>query len=467
MSKVGRRHFLMSSMALPAVLTTRVQLNANNRVRVGIVGFNGRGRAHLQAYTKIPNVEIAALCDIDETVMDRGQKMVQSSSAHRPSAYADIRRLLDDKTIDAVSIASPNFHHTLQSIWAMQAGKDVLVEKPCSYNMFEAQQLIAASRKYNRIVQDGTGASASLHEAKRRLKEGIIGDVYMARALCFKWRDTIGRAKEEPPPAGVDYDLWIGPARVRPFTKNRFHYNWHWQWEYGNGDLGNQGAHQMHAARSVLGVRYPTKISAIGGHVMFDDDQETPNVLTATYEFDEGGKKKILVFDVRHWITNNEAGMGERADPGGPAAGQPDTIGDIWYGSKGYLTTGRGGFQTFLGREHTPGPKVRGRAGGRRLRQLHRRGAQPQARGPARRDRGRRDLDHARPSGEHLVPGRPDVVFRSGDLHLQGGCGSHRDVHPRAVPRAVRRAEDHRVERVLSRFQNHWWRPALAGPWRF
>ncbi len=357
MSKVNRRHFLMSSMALPAVLNTRVQLNANDRVRVGIVGFNGRGRAHLQAYSKIPNVEIAALCDIDETVMDRGQKMVQAGTAQRPSAHADIRRLLDDKTIDAVSIASPNFHHTLQAIWAMQAGKDVLVEKPCSYNMFEAQQLIAASRKYNRIVQDGTGATASLHEAKRRLKEGIIGDVYMARALCFKWRDTIGRAQEEPVPAGVDYDLWIGPARVRPFTKNRFHYNWHWQWEYGNGDLGNQGTHQMHAARSVLGVRYPTKISSIGGHVMFDDDQETPNVQTSTFEFDEGGKRKILVFDVRHWITNNEAGIGERTDPAGPAAGQPDAIGDIWYGSNGYMTTGRGGWQTFLGREHAPGPK--------------------------------------------------------------------------------------------------------------
>ncbi len=358
MSKVDRRHFLMSSVALPVVLNPRVQLSPNNRVRVAVVGFNGRGRAHIQAYSKIPNVEIAALCDVDQAVMDKGLKMVEAAGGKRPATFTDFRKLLDDKSIDAVSIATPNFHHTLQTIWAVQAGKDVLVEKPCSYNMFEAQQIIAASRKYNRIVQDGTGAGASLHEAKQRLKEGIIGDVYMARALCFKWRDTIGRAKEEAVPPGVDYDLWTGPAPARPFTRNRFHYNWHWQWAYGNGDLGNQGAHQMHAARTVLGVKYPTKISSMGGHVMFDDDQETPNVQVATFEFDEGGTKKMLVFEVRHWITNNEAGIGEPPDPqAGAAAGQPQAVGDIWYGSKGYLTTGRSGWQTFLGKEQAPGPK--------------------------------------------------------------------------------------------------------------
>ena len=127
-------------------------------------------------------------------------------------------------------------------------------------------------------MQDGTGASAWLHEAKRRLKEGIIGDVYMARGLCFKWRDTIGRAKEEPVPAGVAYDFWTGPARAKPFTRNRFHYNWHWQWDYGNGDLGNQGAHQMHAARIGAGRELPDQDQRrSGGHYMFDDDQETPN----------------------------------------------------------------------------------------------------------------------------------------------------------------------------------------------
>ena len=364
MTKVDRRHFLMSTVALPVALKASALASQNNTVRVAIVGFNGRGKAHIAAYLKIPNVEIAALCDVDEAVLESGCKMVEAAGKKRPATFTDFRKLLEDRTIDAVSLATPNFHHTLQTIWAVQAGKDVFVEKPCSYNMFEAQQIIAASRKYNRIVQDGTGAQAWLHEAKRRLTEGIIGDVYMARGLCFKWRDTIGRAKEEEVPAGVAYDLWTGPAPAKPFTRNRFHYNWHWQWDYGNGDIGNQGAHQIHTARMALGVKYPTKISSMGGKYMFDDDQETPNTQVATFEFEDGGKKKLLVFEVRHWITNNEAGIGDRSDAqAGAAAGQPQTVGNIWYGSKGYMATGRSGWQTFMGQEQAPGPKAEAVAG--------------------------------------------------------------------------------------------------------
>jgi predicted dehydrogenase len=366
MQEVNRRHFLMSSVALPTVLraTAGAQTSPNDTVRVAVVGFNGRGKAHIDAYLKMPNVEIAALCDVDATVLERGCQTIEKAGKKRPATYSDYRKLLDDKSIDAVSIATPNFHHTLQTIWACQAGKDVLVEKPCSYNMFEAQQIIAAARKYNRIVQDGTGATASQHEARRQLAAGVIGDVYMARGLCFKWRDTIGRAPEEPVPAGVDYDLWTGPAPVRPFTRNRFHYNWHWQWAYGNGDLGNQGAHQLHAARTVMGVKYPTKISSMGGHYMFDDDQETPNTQVANFEFEGDGKKKLLVFEVRHWISNNEAGIGERSDAqAGAAAGQPQTVGNIWYGSKGYMATGRAGWRTFMGQEQAPGPVSQAGAG--------------------------------------------------------------------------------------------------------
>src|SRR5919106_1182873 len=190
MAEINRRHFLMSSVALPVALKTKVRASQNNTVRVAVVGFNGRGRAHISAYLKMPDVEIAALCDVDQSVVDRGCKTIEAAGKKRPATYADFRKLLDDKSIDAVSIATPNFHHTLQTIWAVQAGKDVLVEKPVSYNMFEARQIIAASRRYNRIVQDGTGAQAWLHEAKARLQEGIVGDVYMARGLCFKWRDT-------------------------------------------------------------------------------------------------------------------------------------------------------------------------------------------------------------------------------------------------------------------------------------
>jgi predicted dehydrogenase len=355
MTRVNRRHFLMSSVALPVAMKASALPSQNNTVRVGVVGFNGRGKAHISAYLKIPNVEIAALCDVDPTVLESGCKMIEAAGKKRPPTFTDIRKVLDDKTIDAVSIATPNFHHTLQTIWAVQAGKDVLVEKPVSYNMFEAQQIIAASRKYNRIVQDGTGSQAWLHEAKKRLKEGIVGDVYMARGLCFKWRDTIGRAKEEPVPAGVAYDLWTGPATVKPFTRNRFHYNWHWQWDYGNGDLGNQGAHQIHSARLALGVKYPTKVSSIGGHYLFDDDQETPNTQVATFEFDDAGKKKLLVFEVRHWMTNTEAAIGARSDS--------QAVGNIWYGSKGYMSTTSEGWQTFMGKEGAPGPKSETGAG--------------------------------------------------------------------------------------------------------
>jgi predicted dehydrogenase len=364
MTKVDRRHFLMSSVALPVALKASALPSQNNTVRVAVVGFNGRGKAHISAYLKIPNVEIAALCDVDGSVTENGCRMIEKAGKKRPATYTDFRKLLEDTSIDAVSLATPNFHHTLQTIWAVQAGKDVLVEKPCSYNMFEAQQIIAATRKYNRIVQHGTGAQAWLHEAKQRLQEGVIGDVYMARGLCFKWRDTIGRAKEEPAPANVAYDLWMGPAPVKPFTRNRFHYNWHWQWAYGNGDIGNQGAHQLHIARLALGVKYPTQVSSMGGHYLFDDDQETPNTQVATFEFQDGGRKKLLVFEVRHWLTNNEAGIGERADSqSGGAAEQPQTVGNIWYGSKGYMATGAGGWQTVLGPEHAAGPKSEAGAG--------------------------------------------------------------------------------------------------------
>jgi predicted dehydrogenase len=327
----------------------------SDTVRVACVGFRGQGKAHIQGYLRTPNVEIAALCDVDESILEQGAATVEKAGRKRPVCHADLRKLLEDKSIDAISIATPNHQHTLQTIWACQAGKDVYVEKPCSHSVFESRQIVAAARKYDRMVQHGTGASDALHQARQAMRDGVIGDVYMARGLCFKWRDTIGRAPEEPVPPGVHYDLWLGPAPKRPFTKNRFHYNFHWFWDYGNGDFGNQGSHQMHAARWALGVRYPTKISAIGGHFMFDDDQETPNTMVANFEYNQDGKRKMLVFEVRHWMTNTEADIAVRSDPGARTVGAPQTVGNVFYGSKGYLVTRRG-FQTFLGKEQAPGP---------------------------------------------------------------------------------------------------------------
>ncbi len=325
----------------------------NDTVRVAVVGCGGRGSSHVNAWSGMPNVEVVALCDVDESHIANKLKMLESKGLKKPATFVDFRKLLEDKSIDAVSIATPNHWHTLQTIWACQAGKDVYVEKPCSHNVFESQQIVAAARKYDRIVQHGSQSrsSAALQEAVQRLKNGEFGEVYMARGLCFKWRDTIGRTPVSPVPDGVDYDLWTGPAPKREFTKNRFHYNWHWFWDTGNGDLGNQGIHEVDIARWGLGVTHPTKISAIGGKFMFDDDQETPNTITATYEFDVAGTKKMMTFEVRHWISPHEAGIDEEK-PG-------NTIGNQFYGAKGYLVIDNyNKYYSFLGKDQQPGPSA-------------------------------------------------------------------------------------------------------------
>jgi predicted dehydrogenase len=341
----------MGSLAASAALRKGASASPNDTVRVACVGVRGRGRSHIRAYSQMPNVEIVAMCDIDESVLNSRLSDLEKTNGKRPAAFTDLRKLLEDKSIDAISIATPNHHHTLQTIWACQAGKDVYVEKPCSHDMFEARQIVAAAQKYNRVVQQGTQQRSAIgREAVRQMREGLIGDVYMARGLCYKRRDTISRKPVEAVPAGVNYDLWLGPAPEHPFTANRFHYNWHWFWDYGNGDIGNQGIHQVDMARWGLGVKYPTKVSAIGGHFMFDDDQETPNDLSASFEFNDGGVKKMMTFEVRHWITNHEAGVTET---------EQGTVGAIFYGSEGYLTVWSedyGKYTSFLGREQKPGP---------------------------------------------------------------------------------------------------------------
>jgi predicted dehydrogenase len=348
---MNRRHFLMGTAGVLASTSLRGMQSPNNTVRVAVVGCGGRGQNHVDGWARLANVEVVALCDVDESHFAPKLKSLETKGKPKPATYVDMRKMLEDKNIDAVSIASPNHWHTLQSIWACQAGKDVYVEKPCSHNVFESQQIVAAARKYTRIVQQGSQSRSSpaLQEAVARLREGEFGDVYMSRGLCFKWRDTIGRTPPSPVPAGVDYDLWTGPAPKRAFTKNRFHYNWHWFWDTGNGDLGNQGIHEVDIARWGLGVEYPTKISSIGGKFMFDDDQETPNTMTTAWEFDVNGVKKMMNFEVRHWISNHEAGVG------GDAPG--NTIGNQFYGSKGYLVIDNyNKYWSFMGKAQTPGP---------------------------------------------------------------------------------------------------------------
>jgi len=346
---MNRRYFFMGAAA--AVTAGRHAFaSANNTVRIAIVGCGGRGGSHLREWTTLPNVELVAISDVDQSHMDDFVKRVESAGKKAPQAYQDMRKILDDKSIDAISIATPNHWHTLQTIWACQAGKDVYVEKPCTHNIYEAKQIVAATRKYDRIVQQGSQSRSSeaLQEGVQKMREGVIGDVYLSRGLCYKTRNTIGRTPVSDVPAGVDYDLWTGPAAKRAFSKNRFHYNWHWFWDTGNGDIGNQGIHEMDKARWGLGVKYPVKATAIGGHFMFDDDQETPNTLNSSFEFDEGGKKKMLEFEVRHWITNREYGNPTQA--GG-------SIGNLYYGSNGYMVIENyNKYSTYIGREQKPGP---------------------------------------------------------------------------------------------------------------
>lgn len=343
-------------------------LGANNRVNLAVIGIHGMGQAHIQSYSKLKDVSVSALCDVDSNLFnERIKKHFTDKNLPKPKTFTDMRRLFEDKQVDAVSIVTPNHWHSLAAIWAIQAGKHVSVEKPCCYNFYEGQKLVEAAERYKVIVQDGAEQRSNpcAQTMAAFLHAGKLGEVYMAKGLCYKWRDTIGKTPDEPVPAGVDYDLWLGPAPKRPFSKNRFHYNWHWNWDYGNGDMGNQGVHEMDIARWGLGVSLPTKITAMGGHFMFDDDQQTPNDMIAVFEFpnaDGGGdKKKILQFEVRHWISNREGVKSENPQQGNDYMISADnTVGNLFFGAKGFMTKNVNEWQAFMGKERVPGEKGAG-----------------------------------------------------------------------------------------------------------
>ncbi len=370
-----RRNFIKtttkSSIALatiPTILTGNRWKGANDRVNVAVIGIHGMGQSHIKEYHNLKNVEVAALCDVDENLFaERIKNHFTDKNLKEPKIYTDLRKLYEDKDIDAVSITTPNHWHTLAAIWAIQAGKHVSVEKPCCHNIYEGQKLVEAAQKYDVIVQDGAEQRSNpcAISMANYLHSGKLGEVYLAKGLCYKWRDTIGKTPDEPVPAGVHYDLWLGPAPKRPFSKNRFHYNWHWNWDYGNGDMGNQGVHEMDIARWGLGVKLPTKISAIGGHFIFDDDQQTPNDLITVYEFPNpegtGDKKKILQFEVRHWITNRELAGKVGVETNNTYMTSADNeIGNLFFGTKGFMNKTVNDWQVFEGKERTPGASGNG-----------------------------------------------------------------------------------------------------------
>ena len=351
MTPIDRRQFRRGSAATAALVSATIaqagdeaassvkKAGPNEVVRLAVVGFGTRGPEHLKGFSPLKDVRITTLCDLDEGRLARAKNLIPFD--REPKCVGDLRRVLDDPTVDAVSLAIPNHWHALATIWACQAGKDVYVEKPVSHNVVEGRRMVEAARKYDRVVQTGSQCRShkGMQDAIAFLRAGGIGKVYMARALCYKRRDSIGHRADAPVPKGVDYDLWLGPAPERPFNPNRFHYNWHWFWETGNGDLGNQGVHQMDLARWGLGkTEFPRAVRSTGGRFGYKDDGETPNTQSVALEFDDS----LLQFEVRGLPTNDEADA---------------RVGVLFHGSDGYLAiTSYTDWQSYLGEKGEKGP---------------------------------------------------------------------------------------------------------------
>jgi predicted dehydrogenase len=340
--KLNRRDFMVMAAAAPA-LARPALAGANDRINAAVIGVRSRGRDHIAAFAKQPNFLITTICDIDLGQAAGGQALVEKLQGKKPQIVQDLRRVFDDKNIDVVTIATPNHWHALATIWACQAGKDVYVEKPASHNIQEGQRMVDAARKYQRLVQIGMQAHSIEHyrRAIELLHQGAIGKVYMAKGLCYKRRRSIGRKPDGPVPEGVDYNLWLGPAEMRPFNPNRFHYNWHWFWNTGNGDIGNQGIHEMDIARWGLGKKgVAPRVFCSGAKFIYDDDQETPNTQLSILRYHDDSQ---IVFEVRGLMTEGEGEM-NLEDPG-------NYIGVIFLGSEGTLTLDSGGFKVFMGEE--------------------------------------------------------------------------------------------------------------------
>jgi predicted dehydrogenase len=321
MNKFNRRRFLKQSLLtsasftlLPAWAQKGATLapapsqvpGANGDIRCAVVGFNGRGKDHIKGFREVAGVRLVALCDVDSEVLAREAKNCQKEG-EQLATYTDIRKLLENKDIDVVSFATPNHWHALGAIWAVQAGKDVYLEKPVSHNVWEGRQIVDAAHKYKRIVQAGTQSrsSSGIREAIAWVREGHIGKIVRARALCYKRRPSIGKADgPQSVPASVDYDLWCGPAPKEPLRRKRLHYDWHWVWPTGNGDLGNQGIHQMDQARWALGEpALSPRVWSLGGRLGYSDDGTTPNTQIVFHDYPAAP----LIFEVRGLPARPEA----------------------------------------------------------------------------------------------------------------------------------------------------------------
>jgi predicted dehydrogenase len=348
-----RRVFLGAASAGLAVLPIRSGNAApSERARIAVIGLRNRGTDLTRLFATNPGCEVVAVCDVDNTMFEKPVKAVEEITKKVPRSEQDFRRLLDDKSIDAVAVATPDHWHALLTILACQADKDVYVEKPASHNVVEGRRMVEAARKYKRVVQLGTQMRSTQHvrEAIAHLHSGALGKLAMARAWTHQKRINIGHGKPDPVPAGIDYTMWQGPAPERPFYPNRFHYNWHWFWHWGTGELGNNGIHGIDVARWGLGVDAPVTVSSGGGKYVFDDDQETPDTQTVTWEFPgaclayehriwsnhgtEGslfgvafyGERGTLIISEKGWRVEEGDGANGRANPAGQALHVQDFV---------------------------------------------------------------------------------------------------------------------------------------------
>jgi predicted dehydrogenase len=322
---LNRRRFLHTGAASAAALTALNVSGAadkpGEKIVLGFIGVRGRGRDLIRGLSSLNNVEVGYICDPDENVIPDAVKAVNEKQKRTPKTEKDLRKVLEDKDVTAVVVAAPDHWHSLATVWACQADKHVYCEKPVSHNLIEGRRMVEAARKYKRVVQVGTQRrSSSQHQsAAEFIRSGKLGKVPFARAWIAGNRKSIGHRDDSKAPAGVDYDLWLGPAPERPFNANRFHYNWHWNWDYGTGEIGNNGIHGLDALRMVIGLDAPQRITAGGGKLFYgDDDQQTPDTMVATFDFPH----TTVVWEHRIWSKT-----GYRDDP----------FGIIIYGEKGTM----------------------------------------------------------------------------------------------------------------------------------
>lgn len=337
-----RRTFMGTAAAagLAASLAPSTVMGANDRIRICVAGVNGRGGSHIEDFGQLEGVEIAALCDPDDRALQRRAKWTQETIGSKPKLYHDIRDVLADDSIDAVTIATPNHWHSLMAIWAAQAGKDVYVEKPLSHNIWEGRQLANLSKKSDRIIMHGTQSRSSQRWIRdiKLLHGGFLGEVYMGKGYTYKTgnRVDIGRGNPAKPPSALDWNLWQGPAEEHAYLEKEngrgllVPYNWHWVWRYGNGETGNQGVHQMDIAAWGMNRGMPVKVSSSGGRYVWDDDAETPNTQISVFTYADGA---TMQFEVRNLGSYEEA---------------EETTGNTFFCENGYYTEKDG----FFNRDH-------------------------------------------------------------------------------------------------------------------